>query len=236
MSSCFCCCTSRHTTPKIQTSTEILASAGFYVDRWMSRGRVAKVRKKNATFVCRISSAAALAKAEQDVLHKLGGCVHVPVPVGIPSLPTCVFYKYIPGVDLHRAVGARLLSPSTVKTHLKNIACALAFCHARGIAHMDVKPENIVIRQDGVPVLIDWEYALVVSDEFAMVSVSPKRGTLQYMAPEMVSEAHLAGCPSDVWSFAKTYSVVSSPPALFVSENPSHRPTMKSPLLDPRVK
>ena len=224
--SCLCCCTSRHTAPKIKTSTEVLADAGFYVDRWMSRGRVAKVRKQNNTFVCRISNAA-LARAEQDVLHRLAGCTHVPVPVIIPSLPNCVFYKYIGGVDLHHAVGAKLSHASVVKAQLKRIACALVFCHGRGIAHMDIKPENIVVRHDGVPVLIDWEYALDVANEFEMVSVSPKRGTLQYMAPEMLSKKHLAGCPSDVWSFAKTYSACVGF-ELVVSENPSERPTIES--------
>jgi len=230
-----CCCTSsHHTAPKIKTSTELLADAGFYVDRWLSRGRVAKVRQKNVTFVCRISNTT-LANAEQDVLHRLAECTNIPVPVDTPSLPTCVFYRYIGGVDLHHTINAKLVPESAVKLQLKIIARALAFCHARGIAHMDVKPENIVIRHDGTPILIDWECALVVSDKFAMVNVSPKRGTLRYMAPEMASKTHLAGCPSDVWSFTKMYNVCVGS-TLTVSENPSHRPTMKSLLLHPSVK
>ena len=36
---------------------------------------------------------------------------------------------------------------------------ALEAVHARGITHADVKPENVMIRPDGSPVLIDFDVA-----------------------------------------------------------------------------
>ena len=222
---CFYCCASRKDGAKIQTSSESLAESGFSVDRWMSRGRVAKVRMRETTLVCRMSTET-LAKSERDILHALAGCVHIPLLVRVRALPTCVFYKYVPGIDLHQAVSANMLSKSTLQGYFRSIATALAFCHDRGIAHLDVKPENIVLRHNKVPVLIDWEHALRVSNEFELRDVDPKRGTVQYMAPEMLNCSR-GGCPSDVWSFAKAYTVCTGT-ALFVAENPEHRSTIKS--------
>ena len=222
----YCCCVRKKQT-KIRTSSEILGEFGFTVDRWMSRGRVAKIRKRNTSFVCRIATSAAAAEKERNVLHALVGCKHVPLVVAVNAMPQCVLYTYIPGVDLHQvAVSSHGVLATTLQHYFERIASAIAFAHARGGAHLDIKPENIVIRNDGVPVLIDWEYAIRVANEFELVQLSSKRGTAHYMAPEMQSEAK-AGCPSDIWSLAKTYEACTKA-TLTVPENPASRPTIEN--------
>ncbi len=62
------------------------------------------------------------------------------------------------------------------------LAAALAHAHARGIAHGDIKPANILLRNDGEPTLIDFNLARTDDgDGYRYVG-----GTLPYMAPEQL--------------------------------------------------
>lgn len=57
---------------------------------------------------------------------------------------------------------------------------AVAFAHARGVLHFDIKPDNVMIGRYGEVFLTDWGIARSLSGGSATV-VS---GTLAYMAPE----------------------------------------------------
>ncbi len=61
------------------------------------------------------------------------------------------------------------------------IADALAFAHARGVFHGDLKPSNVLITPDGRPILLDFN--LSFDRERAQRLVG---GTVAYMAPEQI--------------------------------------------------
>ena len=64
--------------------------------------------------------------------------------------------KYISGGTLRSLVKKGEFLPLDVAiNYVRHVAEALAYCHERNIAHLDVKPGNILI-QDGVAVLIDF--------------------------------------------------------------------------------
>ena len=44
--------------------------------------------------------------------------------------------------------GKRLVEEHAV-FYMTQIACALDYCHAKGVIHRDLKPENIVLDADG---------------------------------------------------------------------------------------
>ena len=226
-----CCWNPRSEPKRIHTSSDALSDSGFTVDRWMSRGRVAKVRRHQTVLVCRIHSNETLAAAERDTLRTLTGNRSIPLSVRVDALPRCAFYKYVPGIDLHQASMARIFSANQLKTIFRKVAEALEFCHTRGVAHLDVKPENIIVSYGAVPVLVDWEYAIRVDDPFELKLVTPKRGTRQYMAPEMRQESR-GGAPSDVWSLVQTYVACAgnclpdNADCLTVPSDPRKRPTM----------
>jgi serine/threonine-protein kinase len=65
-------------------------------------------------------------------------------------------------------------------------ARALAFAHAHGIVHRDVKPDNIMLREDGRPVILDFGIVKSASAEgpSTLTEHGAIVGTPAYLAPE----------------------------------------------------
>jgi hypothetical protein len=67
---------------------------------------------------------------------------------------------------------------------VKQVCGALHHAHTNGLVHRDVKPENILIRADGVVKLTDLGVATAIPDKLLTESAELK-GTIPYMAPEL---------------------------------------------------
>jgi hypothetical protein len=88
------------------------------------------------------------------------------------------------------------LSEEMTRALTSQIAQALAHCHERGVVHCDVKPENIIVSQDGSRAkLVDFGLAVAAGN-----ACSGMRGTMPFLAPEMFSEAPYDPAPIDMWA------------------------------------
>ncbi|MCA9197981.1 MAG: serine/threonine protein kinase [Planctomycetales bacterium] len=79
---------------------------------------------------------------------------------------------------------------------------ALAYAHARGVIHRDVKPENIIVGRFGEVVLIDWGAAKVwgMPNEGDEDTIDNRGGTPLYMSPEQVLGHRLVDERTDIFS------------------------------------
>jgi serine/threonine protein kinase/Tfp pilus assembly protein PilF len=65
------------------------------------------------------------------------------------------------------------------------LADGLAYAHERGILHQDLKPANVLLTDDGTPVLLDFNLAQDTKLR-GNLSAAHVGGTLPYMAPEQL--------------------------------------------------
>ena len=70
------------------------------------------------------------------------------------------------------------------------LAGALAHAHRLGIIHRDVKPDNVMIRKDGILKLMDFGIAQVLDME-RMTVTGQLLGSPAYMAPELIEGSRL---------------------------------------------
>jgi serine/threonine-protein kinase len=78
---------------------------------------------------------------------------------------------------------------------------AIGFAHRNGVVHRDVKPENIMIDEHGIVLVIDWGIARIYDNELNLTNANAVFGTPSYMAPEQAAGDNAnVGCPADVFA------------------------------------
>jgi eukaryotic-like serine/threonine-protein kinase len=81
-------------------------------------------------------------------------------------------------------------------------AAALTHAHRAGVVHRDVKPENILVADDGDAKLVDFGIARIAGER-TLTATGAVVGTLAYMAPEQ-ADGLRPGPAADVYSLALT--------------------------------
>ncbi len=97
--------------------------------------------------------------------------------------------------DLLRARGS-FSAKDTVK-HLGPVAAALAEAHRKGVVHRDVKPSNILLREDGSTVLAD--FGLALDDPTVSQTNNAALGSAAYLDPVVLDGAK-PSASSDIYA------------------------------------
>jgi hypothetical protein len=84
-----------------------------------------------------------------------------------------------------------------------DVTTTLRSIHARGLLHRDLKPSNIAIADEGVPKLLDFGLATIVTGEPSGSddATHAAAGTLAYLAPEAFAGQPPTAAP-DLWALA----------------------------------
>lgn len=88
--------------------------------------------------------------------------------------------------DLLTAQGA--LSPRQAFAVMEPVLAALGAAHAAGLVHRDVKPENVLLADDGRIKVADFGLARAVTSTSTAATQGLLIGTVAYLAPEQVSD------------------------------------------------
>jgi hypothetical protein len=102
--------------------------------------------------------------------------------------------------DIVRTDGA--LSPQRTAQVGLELLGALETAHRQGIVHRDVKPSNVMVRDDGRVVLTDFGIATTTGDA-SITHTGLLLGSPAYIAPER-ARGEVPGPPSDLWSLGAT--------------------------------
>jgi eukaryotic-like serine/threonine-protein kinase len=136
---------------------------------------------------------------------KLGASLNHPNLVSVFDTATddegvLIVMEYVDGEPLSRTLRRGPLRPEEVSKMVLDLGHALDHAHDQGVVHRDVKPGNVLIREDGLTKLVDLGIA-TASDGTRITRSGTVLGTAAYMAPEQL-EGRDAGPPADIYALA----------------------------------
>jgi serine/threonine-protein kinase len=99
-----------------------------------------------------------------------------------------IVFEYVEGENLKQLLVGR--GPLPVQRALEltlQVAGGLAFAHAHGIVHRDVKPQNVLVAADGSAKVTDFGIARSLDVELGITQTGTVLGTSSYLSPEQAS-------------------------------------------------
>jgi cyclin-dependent kinase 1 len=111
----------------------------------------------------------------------------------------------------------KLLDPQRVKSYLYQILQAILFCHRRRVLHRDLKPQNLLIAENGVIKVAD--FGLGRAFGIPVRVYTHEVVTLWYRAPEVLLGSTRYSCPVDIWSIGCIFAEMVTRKPLFQGDS-----------------
>ena len=117
--------------------------------------------------------------------------------------------------DLKIEHEGKRLPEAKVKELALKIAKGMGYAHNRNVIHKDIKPQNIMVKEDGQIKIMDFGISESVRTSMSRIRNSSSSGTLVYMSPEQIKGADL-GPEADIYAFgAMLYELLSGHPPFY---------------------
>jgi predicted Ser/Thr protein kinase len=116
--------------------------------------------------------------------------------------------EYVDGVNLRALIRDGKLKPEEALKIVPQICEALQFAHDEGIVHRDIKPENILIDKKGRVKIADFGLVKLLghaADDLSLTGTGQLMGTMGYMAPEQLRQAHAVDHRADIYSLGVVF-------------------------------
>jgi cGMP-dependent protein kinase len=103
--------------------------------------------------------------------------------------------EFVQGEELFDVLSrVKSLPPAHCRFYVACLLLVLEYLHERDIVYRDIKPENVMIDEDGYPKVIDFGFAKRIEGK-----TYSNVGTPHYLAPEVIQGLGY-GCAVDYWS------------------------------------
>ncbi|MEO8844250.1 MAG: serine/threonine-protein kinase [Kofleriaceae bacterium] len=200
----------------LRSQVSVAAQLGQYkLERVISKGGMGTVyrahhtllRRETAIKLVQVANTETLEHFEQEV-QAMSELTHPNTVVVYDygrSLDGQFYYamEYLPGVDLHNFVRRYHALPSgRVARLLAQVCGALQEAHERKLIHRDIKPANIIVcERGGVPdVAKVVDFGLVKDVGKTTSTTQTIKGTVGFIAPEVVTDPDLVGPAVDIYA------------------------------------
>jgi len=137
--------------------------------------------------------------------------------LGVSDDHAHIAMEYLSGGDLKRKIQEGINEKEAVD-YIQQIGGALAKVHKVGVLHRDLKPGNIMLRDDGSIALIDFGLAKRMRLKLEMTDHGEIFGTPYYMSPEQ-GHANEADARSDIYSLGVIFYEMLTGEKPFLADN-----------------
>ncbi|KAJ9125094.1 hypothetical protein QFC22_000047 [Naganishia vaughanmartiniae] len=113
-----------------------------------------------------------------------------------------IFLEYVPGGSIASVYRKhQKFEEEVIKNFTKQILSGLAYLHAKGILHRDLKADNILVDSDGTCKITDFGISKQAEDAYASQGATNLKGSVFWMAPEVIRNMGRGySAKVDIWS------------------------------------
>ena len=130
--------------------------------------------------------------------------------------------ELVNGLTLRQVMQAEgPLTPRAALDIIDPVLQALGAAHSAGLIHRDVKPENVILREDGTVKVADFGLARAIATGTSTAQTGVLLGTVAYLSPEQV-ERGVADARSDVYAAGLLLFEMLAGSKAFLGDSPIH--------------